>query len=91
MVANQLARLVIFRGRATRNRWGPARRWAGDPGNSTGPDGRAGLHRYHSTELVTDLRCAQLPGGMLDGPGAGGSPAAGCTSCSTTTAVVTSV
>jgi tRNA/tmRNA/rRNA uracil-C5-methylase (TrmA/RlmC/RlmD family) len=30
-------------------------------------DRRAGFHRYHSEELVTDLRCAQLPGGMLDG------------------------
>jgi tRNA/tmRNA/rRNA uracil-C5-methylase (TrmA/RlmC/RlmD family) len=32
-----------------------------------GPDRRAGFHRYHSEELVTDLRCAQLPAGMLDG------------------------
>ena len=32
-----------------------------------GPDGRAGLHRYHSPELVTDLRCAQLPAGLLSG------------------------
>ena len=32
-----------------------------------GADGRAGFHRYHSDELVTDLRCAQLPAGMLDG------------------------
>ncbi|OBI94727.1 23S rRNA methyltransferase [Mycobacterium alsense] len=32
-----------------------------------GADGRAGFHRYHSDELVTDLRCAQLPPGMLDG------------------------
>ncbi|MCB0929314.1 MAG: TRAM domain-containing protein [Mycolicibacterium insubricum] len=32
-----------------------------------GADGRPGFHRYHSTELVTDLRCAQLPAGMLDG------------------------
>ncbi|MCK0177519.1 MULTISPECIES: class I SAM-dependent RNA methyltransferase [Mycobacteriaceae] len=28
--------------------------------------GRAGFHRYHSAELVTDLRCAQLPDGLLD-------------------------
>jgi tRNA/tmRNA/rRNA uracil-C5-methylase (TrmA/RlmC/RlmD family) len=34
-----------------------------------GPDGRPGFHRYHSDELVTDLRCAQLPDGMLDGLG----------------------
>jgi tRNA/tmRNA/rRNA uracil-C5-methylase (TrmA/RlmC/RlmD family) len=33
----------------------------------TGPDGRAGFHRHHSAELVTDLRCAQVPVGMLDG------------------------
>jgi tRNA/tmRNA/rRNA uracil-C5-methylase (TrmA/RlmC/RlmD family) len=31
--------------------------------------GRAGFHRYHSSELVTDLRCGQLPTGMLDGVG----------------------
>ncbi|MFI5506983.1 class I SAM-dependent RNA methyltransferase [Mycobacterium sp. NPDC051804] len=29
--------------------------------------GKAGFHRYHSAELVTDLGCAQLPPGMLDG------------------------
>ncbi|MDT5225759.1 MAG: hypothetical protein QOG19_3166 [Mycobacterium sp.] len=32
-----------------------------------GPDRRPGFHRYHSDELVTDLRCGQLPDGMLDG------------------------
>lgn len=32
-----------------------------------GADARPGFHRYHSDELVTDLRCAQLPPGMLDG------------------------
>lgn len=31
-----------------------------------GADGRPGFHRYHSAELVTDLRCGQLPAGMLD-------------------------
>ena len=29
--------------------------------------GQAGFHRYHSTELVTDLSCAQVPDGMLAG------------------------
>jgi tRNA/tmRNA/rRNA uracil-C5-methylase (TrmA/RlmC/RlmD family) len=29
--------------------------------------GRAGFHRYHSAELVTDLDCAQLPAGALSG------------------------
>ncbi len=33
----------------------------------TADDGRAGFHRYHSTELVTDLRCGQLANGALDG------------------------
>lgn len=32
-----------------------------------GADGHPGFHRYHSDELVTDLRCAQLPDAMLDG------------------------
>jgi tRNA/tmRNA/rRNA uracil-C5-methylase (TrmA/RlmC/RlmD family) len=32
-----------------------------------GADRRPGFHRYHSDELVTDLRCGQLPAGMLDG------------------------
>ena len=40
-----------------------------------GTDRRPGFHRYHSDELVTDLRCAQLPDGMLDGlTGAGSEP-----------------
>jgi tRNA/tmRNA/rRNA uracil-C5-methylase (TrmA/RlmC/RlmD family) len=33
----------------------------------TSGEGRAGFHRYHSSELVTELNCAQLPAGMLDG------------------------
>ncbi|WP_373199738.1 class I SAM-dependent RNA methyltransferase [Mycobacterium marinum] len=32
-----------------------------------GADHCVGFHRYHSNELVTDLRCGQLPDGMLDG------------------------
>jgi tRNA/tmRNA/rRNA uracil-C5-methylase (TrmA/RlmC/RlmD family) len=32
-----------------------------------GPDRRPGFHRYHSDRLVTDLRCAQLSAGMMDG------------------------
>lgn len=73
VVANQLARLGDYR-------------WEGfaEPIGSGGPlgwrirvrldtdaEGRAGFHRYHSPELVTDLRCGQLPEGMLadlDGP-----------------------
>jgi tRNA/tmRNA/rRNA uracil-C5-methylase (TrmA/RlmC/RlmD family) len=33
----------------------------------TSDDGRLGFHRYHSLELITELNCAQLPAGMLDG------------------------
>ena len=33
----------------------------------TTADGRPGFHRYHSADLVTDLGCAQLPAGMVDG------------------------
>lgn len=32
-----------------------------------GVDGHAGFHRYHSSDLVTDLSCAQVPDGMLGG------------------------
>ncbi len=69
VVANQLERLGGYR-------------WSGEaePLSDSGPTGwrtrvrldvgadrRPGFHRYHSDELVTDLRCAQLPAGMLDG------------------------
>jgi len=69
VVANQLQRLG-------------GHRWSGEaePLADSGPTGwrtrvrldvgvdrRPGFHRYHSDELVTDLRCAQLPAGMLDG------------------------
>ncbi|OBF15666.1 TRAM domain-containing protein [Mycobacterium sp. ACS4331] len=32
-----------------------------------GADGRPGFHRYHSSDLVTELNCAQLPTGLLEG------------------------
>lgn len=32
-----------------------------------GADRHPGFHRYHSEQLVTDLRCGQLPAGMLNG------------------------
>ena len=69
VVANQLQRLG-------------GHRWTGEaePLSDRGPTGwrtrvrlevgadrRPGFHRYHSDELVTDLRCAQLPAGILDG------------------------
>lgn len=68
VVANQLGRLGGFA-------WSGAAEaldedvlgWRTRVRLDTGSDGRAGFHRYHSAELVTDLRCAQLPAGMLDG------------------------
>ncbi len=69
VVSNQLERLG-------------GHRWSGEaePLSDSGPTGwrtrvrldvgadrRPGFHRYHSDDLVTDLRCAQLLDGMLDG------------------------
>lgn len=73
VVANQLERLGDYRwdGAAEAVGSGSALGWRTRLQLDVGPDGCAGLHRYHSTELVTDLRCAQLPPGMvagLDGP-----------------------
>jgi tRNA/tmRNA/rRNA uracil-C5-methylase (TrmA/RlmC/RlmD family) len=73
VVANQLARLGGFD-------WCDEQEASAEPVGSVGAtgwrtrvrldtasDGAVGFHRYHSTELVTDLNCAQLPGGLLDG------------------------
>ncbi|MGD1253998.1 class I SAM-dependent RNA methyltransferase [Mycobacterium seoulense] len=69
VVANQLERLGGYR-------WNDAAEPLDDCGPAgwrtrvrldVGADGRPGFHRYHSDELMTDLRCAQLPAGMLDG------------------------
>jgi tRNA/tmRNA/rRNA uracil-C5-methylase (TrmA/RlmC/RlmD family) len=70
VVANQLERLGGYRWDAPHT---GAAAFAGPTGWRTrvrldvGGDGRPGFHRYHSDELVTDLRCGQLPAGMLDG------------------------
>ena len=70
VVANQLERLGGYRWDAPDT---GAEALAGPTGWRTrvrldvGGDGRPGFHRYHSDELVTDLRCGQLPAGMLDG------------------------
>jgi tRNA/tmRNA/rRNA uracil-C5-methylase (TrmA/RlmC/RlmD family) len=73
VVANQLARLGGYHWRDEDD---AAAEPVGDIGATgwrtrvrldTSGDGRAGFHRYHSSELVTDLDCAQLPPGMLDG------------------------
>ena len=69
VVANQLERLGGYRwnGEAEPlSDFGPTG-WRTRVRLDVGPDRRPGFHRYHSDELVTDLRCAQLPAGMLDG------------------------
>ncbi|PND58063.1 23S rRNA methyltransferase [Mycobacterium sp. ENV421] len=69
VVANQLARLGDFHwdGVAEPLGDGAARGWRTRVRLDTTDAGRVGFHRYHSSELVTDLDCAQLPPGMLDG------------------------
>ena len=69
VVANQLARLGGFEwaGSAEPIGEGDATGWRTRVRLDVGADGRAGYHRYHSPELVTDLSCAQVPAGMLDG------------------------
>jgi tRNA/tmRNA/rRNA uracil-C5-methylase (TrmA/RlmC/RlmD family) len=73
VVANQLARLGGYH---WRDEDCAAAEPVGDVGATgwrtrvrldTSGEGRAGFHRYHSSELVTELNCAQLPAGMLDG------------------------
>jgi tRNA/tmRNA/rRNA uracil-C5-methylase (TrmA/RlmC/RlmD family) len=73
VVANQLVRLGGFEWRDEEHAVAEP---VGDHGVTgwrtrvrldTSPQGGAGFHRYHSAELVTDLDCAQLSTGMLDG------------------------
>ncbi|OBF58712.1 23S rRNA methyltransferase [Mycobacterium sp. 852002-50816_SCH5313054-b] len=69
VVANQLSRLGghDWSGEAEPlSDAGPAG-WRTRVRLEVGQDRRPGFHRYHSDELVTDLRCAQLAPGMLDG------------------------
>jgi len=73
VVANQLARLggYAWEGVAEPIGTGGAQGWRTRVRLDVGADGRAGFHRYHSDDLVTDLRCGQLPSAMLagiDGP-----------------------
>jgi tRNA/tmRNA/rRNA uracil-C5-methylase (TrmA/RlmC/RlmD family) len=73
VVANQLARLGGYQWRdedtavAEPLGDGAATGWRTRVRLDTSGEGRAGFHRYHSSELVTELNCAQLPDGMLDG------------------------
>jgi tRNA/tmRNA/rRNA uracil-C5-methylase (TrmA/RlmC/RlmD family) len=81
VVANQLVKLGGYRWRdeseATAEPLGAgeARGWRTRVRLDVSDDGRAGFHRYHSAELVTDLRCGQLPHGALDGLSENGWPA----------------
>ncbi len=73
VVANQLARLGGYRWRdqdtAAAEAVGEvgATGWRTRVRLDTSGEGQAGFHRYHSSELVTELNCGQLPAGMLDG------------------------
>ncbi|OBH55453.1 class I SAM-dependent RNA methyltransferase [Mycobacterium sp. E2479] len=68
IVANQLERLGGHRwsGEAEPLADSAPTGWRTRVRLGVGPDRRPGFHRYHSEELVSDLRCAQLAGGMLD-------------------------
>lgn len=73
VVANQLSRLGGYHwrdedsARAEAVGSGDATGWRTRVRLDTTADGRPGFHRYHSEDLVTDLNCAQLPAGMVDG------------------------
>ncbi len=69
VVANQLERLGGHRwsGEAEPLADSAPTGWRTRVRLDVGSDRRPGFHRYHSEDLVTDLRCAQLPAGMLDG------------------------
>jgi tRNA/tmRNA/rRNA uracil-C5-methylase (TrmA/RlmC/RlmD family) len=69
VVANQLARLGDYAWDGVAESIGAAgpQGWRTRVRLAVGDDGRPGFHRYHSADLVTDLRCGQLPEGMLAG------------------------
>lgn len=67
VVANQLQRLGGFEWAGSAQPIGDSAptAWRTRVRLEAGADGKPGFHRYHSDELVTDLRCGQLPDGML--------------------------
>jgi tRNA/tmRNA/rRNA uracil-C5-methylase (TrmA/RlmC/RlmD family) len=73
VVANQLAKLGGYQWRDEQSAVAEpigdvsATGWRTRVRLDTTGEGWAGFHRYHSSELVTELDCAQLPEGMLDG------------------------
>ncbi len=80
VVANQLSKLGGYHWRDEADASaepigsGDATGWRTRVGLDVSDDGRAGFHRYHSAELITDLRCGQLPHAALDGIGDHGWP-----------------
>lgn len=68
VVANQLSRLggQDWSGTAEPVGTPDATGWRTRVRLDVGADGKPGFHRYRSAELVTQLNCAQLPGGMLE-------------------------
>jgi len=68
VVGNQLGRLGGFEWAGEAEEVGSvgATGWRTRVRLDTSAEGRAGFHRYHSADLVTDLACAQIPHGMLD-------------------------
>ena len=69
VVANQLQRLGGYRweGHAEPVGSGAATGWRTRVRLGVDGAGNAGLHRYHSAELVTDLNCGQAAPGMFEG------------------------
>lgn len=69
VVANQLARLGDFAwdGVAEPLGDGAVCGWRTRVRLAVDEHGHAGFHRYHSAELVTDLRCGQLCDGLVEG------------------------
>nr|WP_029112678.1 TRAM domain-containing protein [Mycobacterium sp. URHB0044] len=69
VVANQLGRLGGYEWTGMADEVGStgATGWRTRVRLDTTADGRAGYHRYHSADLVTDLECSQVPEGMLAG------------------------
>lgn len=69
VVSNQLGRLGGFdwTGTAEPLGTGGPTGWRTRVRLDVGADGRAGFHRYHSDELVSDLGCAQVSPDMLAG------------------------
>lgn len=69
VVANQLGRLGGHEWEGVAEEVGSAgvTGWRTRVRLDVGADGRAGFHRYHSADLVTDLACAQVPAQLLAG------------------------